>query len=222
MIPSPSAARERSPDPRRVEPGELTPVHQSTSRRRIRGAYAWLKALGVGEDSYNTMLYTVLLRALPQEIVLNYHQSQPDLCTSSTEGSSSAGSATEHQRSPPWSATSDGSWKAKKGLFNIDPTTQSASPHFITIEGRVQIALKKAVGRRCLDLVELSTELAEAEAGARRPKQWRRFDTGQFLTGRRLTALPAEIGSRECCFFPSSPLEEAKADAPRVLASLAA
>ncbi|KAH6948869.1 hypothetical protein HPB50_026620 [Hyalomma asiaticum] len=46
------------------------------------------------------MLYPLLLRALPQEMVLNYHRSQaeaqPDLCTSSTDGSSSAGSATEH------------------------------------------------------------------------------------------------------------------------------
>ncbi|KAH6940847.1 hypothetical protein HPB50_009074 [Hyalomma asiaticum] len=56
-----------------------------------------LKALGVGEDSYNTMLYPVLLRALPQEMVLNYHRSQQDLSTSSTNGISSAGSAPEHQ-----------------------------------------------------------------------------------------------------------------------------
>lgn len=35
MIPSPPQAR-RSPDPRRLEPAELTPVHQRTSRR-LRG-----------------------------------------------------------------------------------------------------------------------------------------------------------------------------------------
>ncbi|KAH6948698.1 hypothetical protein HPB50_025871 [Hyalomma asiaticum] len=39
-------------------------------------------------------------KTLPQEMLLNYHRSQaeaqPDLCTSSTDGSSSAGSATEH------------------------------------------------------------------------------------------------------------------------------
>lgn len=36
MIGSPSGARERSPDPQRLEPGELTPVHQRSSRR-LRG-----------------------------------------------------------------------------------------------------------------------------------------------------------------------------------------
>ena len=36
MIPSPPQARERSPDPLRLEPAELTPVHQRTSRR-LRG-----------------------------------------------------------------------------------------------------------------------------------------------------------------------------------------
>ncbi|KAH7944640.1 hypothetical protein HPB52_022966 [Rhipicephalus sanguineus] len=33
MIPSPQQARQRSPDPRRLEPAELTPVYQRTSRR---------------------------------------------------------------------------------------------------------------------------------------------------------------------------------------------
>ncbi|KAH7934857.1 hypothetical protein HPB52_001410 [Rhipicephalus sanguineus] len=36
MIGSPLGARERSPDPQRLEPGELTPVHQRASRR-LRG-----------------------------------------------------------------------------------------------------------------------------------------------------------------------------------------
>ncbi|KAH7984587.1 hypothetical protein HPB52_022861 [Rhipicephalus sanguineus] len=36
MIGSPLGARERSPDPQRLEPGELTPVHQRSSRR-LRG-----------------------------------------------------------------------------------------------------------------------------------------------------------------------------------------
>lgn len=36
MIPSPTYAREGSPDPRSLEPAQLTPVHQRTSRR-IRG-----------------------------------------------------------------------------------------------------------------------------------------------------------------------------------------
>ncbi|KAH6929126.1 hypothetical protein HPB50_023836 [Hyalomma asiaticum] len=86
---------------------DLQPVTSARNVRELRRLYddlqvhmRGLKALGVGEDSYNTMLYPMLLRALPQEIVLNYHRSQaeaqPDLCTSSTDGSSSAGSATEH------------------------------------------------------------------------------------------------------------------------------
>ncbi|XP_037509562.1 activity-regulated cytoskeleton-associated protein-like [Rhipicephalus sanguineus] len=36
MIGSPLGARERSPDPQRLEPGELTPVHQRANRR-LRG-----------------------------------------------------------------------------------------------------------------------------------------------------------------------------------------
>ncbi|KAH6925638.1 hypothetical protein HPB50_008086 [Hyalomma asiaticum] len=83
---------------------DLKPVTSAWKVRELRRLYddlqvhmRGLKVLGVGEDSYNTMLYPVLLRALPQEMVLNYHRSQPDLCTSSTDGSSSAGSAPEHQ-----------------------------------------------------------------------------------------------------------------------------
>ncbi|KAH6948879.1 hypothetical protein HPB50_026687 [Hyalomma asiaticum] len=83
---------------------DLKPVTSTRNVRELRRLYddlqvhmRGLKVLGVGEDSYNTMLYPVLLRALPQEMVLNYHRSQPDLCTSSTDGSSSAGSAPEHQ-----------------------------------------------------------------------------------------------------------------------------
>ncbi|KAH6945218.1 hypothetical protein HPB50_007568 [Hyalomma asiaticum] len=82
---------------------DLKPVTSARNVRELRRLYddlqvhmRGLKALGVGEDSYNTTLYPVLLRALPQEIVLNYHRSQPDLCTSSTDGSSPAGSATVH------------------------------------------------------------------------------------------------------------------------------
>ncbi|KAL3216473.1 hypothetical protein MRX96_033054 [Rhipicephalus microplus] len=60
-----------------------------------------LKALGIGEDSYNTMLYSVLLRVFPREIILNYHwfqaEAQQKPSTSFTNGStSSATSATEH------------------------------------------------------------------------------------------------------------------------------
>ncbi|KAH6938874.1 hypothetical protein HPB50_014108 [Hyalomma asiaticum] len=83
---------------------DLKPVTSARNVRELRRLFddlqvhmRGLKALGVGEDSYNTMLYPVLLRALPQEMILNYHRSQPDLCTSSTDGSSSAGSATEDQ-----------------------------------------------------------------------------------------------------------------------------
>ncbi|KAH6931412.1 hypothetical protein HPB50_024380 [Hyalomma asiaticum] len=86
---------------------DLKPVTSARNVRELRRLFddlqvhmRGLKALGVGEDSYKTMLYPLLLRALPQEMVLNYHRSQaeaqPDLCTSSTDGSSSAGSATEH------------------------------------------------------------------------------------------------------------------------------
>ncbi|KAH7942842.1 hypothetical protein HPB52_001913 [Rhipicephalus sanguineus] len=35
-------------------------------------------ALGVGEESYEAMLYPVLLRALPRELVLNYHRARTE------------------------------------------------------------------------------------------------------------------------------------------------
>ncbi|KAH6947221.1 hypothetical protein HPB50_017607 [Hyalomma asiaticum] len=57
---------------------DLKPVTSARNIRELRQLYdevqvhiRGLKALGVGEDSYNTMLYPVLLRVLPQEMVLN-------------------------------------------------------------------------------------------------------------------------------------------------------
>ncbi|KAH7985369.1 hypothetical protein HPB52_025688 [Rhipicephalus sanguineus] len=41
MIGSSLGARERSPDPQRLEPGELTPVHQRASRRSEETRLIW-------------------------------------------------------------------------------------------------------------------------------------------------------------------------------------
>lgn len=87
---------------------DLNPVTSAQNVRDLQRLYddlqvhiRGLKALSVGEDSYNTMLYPVLLRALPQEIIFSYYRSQAKAqqedSTSYTDGSaSSAGSATEH------------------------------------------------------------------------------------------------------------------------------
>ncbi|KAH6946918.1 hypothetical protein HPB50_016143 [Hyalomma asiaticum] len=70
----------------------------------------------------------------------------------------------------------------------------------------VKIALKKATGHQCLDFVELSIVLAEVKAVINfrllsrvqdDPNDGAPLTLASFPTGRRLTALPAEICSRE-------------------------
>ncbi|KAK8765528.1 hypothetical protein V5799_031863 [Amblyomma americanum] len=60
-------------------------VFSARNVRALRGLYdeiqvhmRGLKALGIEDDGYQAMLYSVLLRALPKELILDYHRSHAE------------------------------------------------------------------------------------------------------------------------------------------------
>ncbi|XP_077547781.1 uncharacterized protein LOC144160032 [Haemaphysalis longicornis] len=64
-----------------------------------------LKSLGVADESYSAMLYPVLLRVLPADMILDYHRRQAE----DSDGTSSAASANGDSASTGSSASSQGS-----------------------------------------------------------------------------------------------------------------
>ncbi|KAK8782725.1 hypothetical protein V5799_015934 [Amblyomma americanum] len=64
---------------------DVKPVFSARNVRALRGLYdeiqvhmRGLKALGIEDDGYQAMLYPVLLRALPKELILDYHRSHAE------------------------------------------------------------------------------------------------------------------------------------------------
>ncbi|KAK8773557.1 hypothetical protein V5799_011910 [Amblyomma americanum] len=64
---------------------DVKPVFSARNVRALRGLYdeiqvhmRGLKALDIEDDGYQAMLYPVLLRALPKELILDYHRSHAE------------------------------------------------------------------------------------------------------------------------------------------------
>ncbi|KAK8773825.1 hypothetical protein V5799_011642 [Amblyomma americanum] len=64
---------------------DVKPVFSARNVRALRGLYdeiqvhmLGLKTLGIEDDGYQAMLYPVLLRALPKELILDYHRSHAE------------------------------------------------------------------------------------------------------------------------------------------------
>ncbi|KAH6927684.1 hypothetical protein HPB50_007048 [Hyalomma asiaticum] len=66
-----------------------------------------LKALGVGEESYEAILHPVLLRPLPRELVLGYHRARAEergkggAATSTEDAASMTSSSSRSSQRPP-------------------------------------------------------------------------------------------------------------------------
>ncbi|KAL1427917.1 hypothetical protein MTO96_003075 [Rhipicephalus appendiculatus] len=152
------------------------------------------EALGVGEESYEAMLYPVLLRALPRELVLNYHRSR-------TEEGEKDGAATPDPDAGSTTLSSSGSshrppLRHLLRFFELElqsrERTQEDRPDDRSGAGRPE--------RQC----PINPSLFPYWQTPYQPSAHRNHNVGVERV------------------FPSCALEEAKADAPRILAGLAA